>query len=128
MAGVTDLSSRYGSRTRPRWFWPAVAAIGIVVGVSFAAWVGFQDEPVKGRLWGYDVKSDHLVTLKVDVIRPDPLAVRCTVYAQAADHSIVGEKTVDVSPGTAEKTRIMIDVQTERRAVTGVLKTCEPKT
>ena len=128
MGGVTDLSSRYGTRTRPRWFWPAIAAIGIAIGISFAAWVGFQDEPVMGRLWGYDVKSDHLVTLKVDVIRPDPLAVRCTVYAQAADHSIVGEKTVDVSPGTAEKTRIMIDVQTERRAVTGVLKTCEPKT
>jgi len=128
MGGVTDLSSRYGTRTRPRWFWPAIAAIGIAIGISFAAWVGFQDEPVKGRLWGYDVKSDHLVTLKVDVIRPDPLAIRCTVYAQAADHSIVGEKTVDVSPGTAEKTRIMIDVQTERRAVTGVLKTCEPKT
>ncbi|WP_162243672.1 DUF4307 domain-containing protein [Aeromicrobium sp. Root344] len=125
---MTDLSSRYGTRTRPRWFWPAIAAIGIAIGISFAAWVGFQDEPVKGRLWGYDVKSDHLVTLKVDVIRPDPLAVRCTVYAQAADHSIVGEKTVDVSRGTAEKTRITIDVQTERRAVTGVLKTCEPKT
>ncbi|KAA1400298.1 DUF4307 domain-containing protein [Aeromicrobium ginsengisoli] len=127
MAGVTDLSSRYGTRTRPRWFWPAIAAIGIAIGISFAAWVGFQDEPVKGRLWGYDVKSDHLVTLKVDVIRPDPLAVRCTVYAQAADHSIVGEKTVDVSAGTAEKTRVTIDVQTERRAVTGVLKTCEPR-
>ncbi|KRC66371.1 hypothetical protein ASE12_17360 [Aeromicrobium sp. Root236] len=127
MAGVTDLSSRYGTRTRPRWFWPAIAAIGIAIGVSFAAWVGFQDEPVKGRLWGYDVKSDHLVTLKVDVIRPDPLAVRCTVYAQAADHSIVGEKTVDVAAGKAEKTRITIDVQTERKAVTGVLKTCEPR-
>ncbi|WP_188110514.1 DUF4307 domain-containing protein [Aeromicrobium ginsengisoli] len=124
---MTDLSSRYGTRTRPRWFWPAIAAIGIAIGISFAAWVGFQDEPVKGRLWGYDVKSDHLVTLKVDVIRPDPLAVRCTVYAQAADHSIVGEKTVDVSAGTAEKTRVTIDVQTERRAVTGVLKTCEPR-
>ena len=127
MARVTDLSSRYGTRTRPRWFWPAIAAIGIAIGVSFAAWVGFQDEPVKGRLWGYDVKSDHLVTLKVDVIRPDPLAVRCTVYAQAADHSIVGEKTVDVAAGKAEKTRITIDVQTERKAVTGVLKTCEPR-
>ncbi|WP_162255517.1 DUF4307 domain-containing protein [Aeromicrobium sp. Root236] len=124
---MTDLSSRYGTRTRPRWFWPAIAAIGIAIGVSFAAWVGFQDEPVKGRLWGYDVKSDHLVTLKVDVIRPDPLAVRCTVYAQAADHSIVGEKTVDVAAGKAEKTRITIDVQTERKAVTGVLKTCEPR-
>ena len=127
MAGVTDLSSRYGTRTRPRWFWPAVAAVGIAIGITFAAWVGFQDEPVTGRLWGYDVKSDHLVTLTVDVIRPDPLDVRCTVYAQAADHSIVGEKTVDVPASKDEKTRITIDVQTERKAVTGVLRTCEPR-
>ena len=127
MAGVTDLSSRYGTRSRPRWFWPAVAAVGIAIGITFAAWVGFQDEPVKGRLWGYDIKSDHLVTLTVDVIRPDPLDVRCTVYAQAADHSFVGEKTVDVRAWKAEKTRIKFDVQTERKAVTGVLRTCEPR-
>ena len=127
MAGVTDLSSRYGTRTRPRWFWPAVAAVGIAIGIAFAAWVGFQDEPVTGRLWGYDVIDDHLVTLTVDVVRPDPLAVRCTVYAQAADHSIVGEKTVDVPASKDEKTRITIDVQTERKAVTGVLRTCEPR-
>lgn len=127
MAGVTDLSSRYGTRTRPRWFWPAVTAVGVAIGIMFAAWVGFQDEPVKGRVWGYDVKSDHLVTLKLDVVRPDPLAVRCTVYAQAADHSIVGEKTVDVPASKEEETRISIDVQTERKAVTGVLRTCAPR-
>jgi hypothetical protein len=122
---VTDLSSRYGTRSRPRWFWPAIAAVGIVLGITFAAWVGFQDKPVTGRLWGYDVKNDHEVTITLDVIRPDPLAVRCTVYAQAADHSIVGEKTVDVPASEDEKTRITIDVQTERKAVTGVLRTCE---
>ncbi|MGA8987285.1 DUF4307 domain-containing protein [Aeromicrobium sp.] len=121
---MTDLSSRYGTRSRPRWFWPAVAAVGIILGISFAAWVGFQDKPVTGRVWGYDVKDDHRVTITLDVIRPDPLAVRCTVYAQAADHSIVGEKTVDVPASDQKKTRVTIPVQTERRAVTGVLRTC----
>lgn len=124
---MTDLSTRYGTRSRPRWFWPAVAAVGIVLGISFAAWVGFQDKPVEGRLWGYDVKDDNNVTLTVDVIRPEPLDVRCTVYAQAEDHSIVGEKTVDVPASDTEVTRISIDVETERRAVTGVLRTCEPQ-
>ncbi|MEJ7633897.1 DUF4307 domain-containing protein [Aeromicrobium sp.] len=122
---MTDLSSRYGTRRRPRWFWPAIAAVGIALGISFAAWVGFQDEPVKGQLWGYDVKSDRLVMVKVDVIRPEPIAVRCTVYAQAEDHSIIGEKTVDVPASEEEKVRIEIDIETERRAVTGVLRTCE---
>ena len=124
---MTDLSSRYGTRSRPRWLWPAVAVIGIVLGVSFAAWVGFQDKPVTGRLWGYDVKSDHEVVVTLDVIRPDPLDVRCTVYAQAEDHSVVGEKTVDVPASEAEKTRVTIRIETERRAVNGVLRTCAPR-
>ena len=123
---VTDLGNRYGTRQRPRWFWPAFAAVGISLGIAFAAWVGFQDKPVTGRLWGYEVKNEHLVTVTLDVIRPDPLAVRCTVYAQADDHSIVGEKTVDVPSSQAEKTRVTTDVQTERKAVTGVLRTCAP--
>ncbi len=121
---VTDLSSRYGSRQRPRWFWPVVAAVGITLGIAFAAWVGFQKDPVTGRLWGYEVMSDSEVAVKLDVIRPDPLAVTCTVYAQAEDHSIVGEKTVDVPASDREKVRVFIDIETERRAVTGVLRTC----
>ncbi|MET0468940.1 MAG: DUF4307 domain-containing protein [Aeromicrobium sp.] len=123
---MTDLSSRYGSRQRPRWFWPAIAAVGITLGIAFAAWVGFQKDPVTGRLWGYDVIDDNRVTVTLDVVRPDPLDVTCTVYAQAADHSIVGEKTVDVPASEQEKVRLDIDIETERRAVTGVLRTCAP--
>jgi hypothetical protein len=123
---VTDLSSRYGSRQRPRWFWPAVAAVGISLGIAFAAWVGFQKDPVTGSLWGYDVIDDGRVTVTLDVVRPDPIDVSCTVYAQAADHSIVGEKSVDVPASEQESVRIDIDIETERRAVTGVLRTCTP--
>lgn len=121
---MTDLNSRYGSRQRPRWFWPAVAAVGITLGVAFAAWVGFQKDPVTGRLWGYDVIDDKQVTITLDVIRPDPLAVRCTVYAQSADHTIVGEKTFDIPASNKEKVRVSTTIETERRAVTGVLRTC----
>ncbi|MET0449875.1 MAG: DUF4307 domain-containing protein [Aeromicrobium sp.] len=121
---MTDLSSRYGSRQRPRWFWPVIAAVGIALGVAFAAWVGFQKDPVTGRLWGYEVVSDNQVSVKLDVIRPDPLDVTCTVYAQAEDHAIVGEKTVDVPASEDEKVRVVIDIETERKAVNGVLRTC----
>lgn len=104
--------------------WPAVAAVGITLGVAFAAWVGFQKDPVTGRLWGYDVIDDKQVTITLDVIRPDPLAVRCTVYAQSADHTIVGEKTFDIPASNKEKVRVSTTIETERRAVTGVLRTC----
>ncbi|WP_456695421.1 DUF4307 domain-containing protein [Aeromicrobium sp. P5_D10] len=121
---MTDLNSRYGTRQRPRWLWPAVAAVGIALGIAFAAWVGFQKDPVTGRLWGYDVINDKQVAIKLDVIRPDPLAVRCTVYAQAADHTIVGEKTIDVPASDKEKVRVTTTIETERKAVNGVLRTC----
>ena len=121
---MTDLGARYGTRNRPRWFWPMIAAVGITIGIAFAAWVGFQDKPITARVYGYDVVDDHSVTVKLDVVRPKPLDVQCTVYAQAADHSVVGEKTVDLPASEQEEQRISIDVETERRAVTGVLRTC----
>ncbi len=124
MSQPTDLHERYGRTERPRWFWPTIAVIGISIGVAFAAWVGFQDRPVTARVWAYDVKDDNLVTVTLDVVRPDPLAVRCTVYAQAEDHSIVGEKSLDLPASTVQEQRVAIDVRTERRAVTGVLRTC----
>lgn len=121
---MTDLNSRYGSRQRPRWLWPTVASVGIVLGISFAAWVGFQKDPITARLWGYDVIDDRSVTVTLDLVRPDPLAVRCTVYAQAADHVIVGEKTVEMPAINTEEIRFSVDIETERKAVTGVLRTC----
>jgi hypothetical protein len=124
---VTDLSSRYATRGRPRWFWPTVAAIGIALGVAFAAWVGFQNDPVTGRLWGYEVVDANQITVTLDIVRPDPLDVQCTVYAQAADHAIVGEKSVDVPASKREKVRITVDIETQRKAVTGVLRTCAAK-
>ncbi|QGG42280.1 DUF4307 domain-containing protein [Aeromicrobium yanjiei] len=124
MAGVTDLSSRYATTKRPRWFWPAVAAVGITIGVAFAAWVGFQKDPVTARLWAYDVVNDSSVVVTLDVVRPDPVAVQCTVYAQAEDHSIVGEKTIDLPASDKEEMRVTAEIETERPAVNGVLRTC----
>ncbi len=124
MSNATDLQQRYGRTARPRWFWPTIAAIGVTLGVAFAAWVGFQEDPVSARVYSYDIASDNQVTVSLDVVRPDPLDVRCTVFAQALDHSIVGEKTVDVAGSANEVERIEIDIQTERRAVTGTLRTC----
>jgi uncharacterized protein DUF4307 len=123
---VTDLSARYGRSGRPRWLWPMVAVLGIGIGVAWAAWVAFQPHPVSAKVYGYDVVDDHHVDVTLNVHRSDPKRpVRCTVYAQAQDHAIVGEKTVTVPAAPRENTRVRIALQTERRAVTGVLRMCE---
>ena len=122
---MTDLAGRYGSRGRPRWLWPVVAAVGVAIGVALAAWVAFQPRPVSAELYGYEVVDDTRVEITLNVHRPEPLAVQCTVYAQAKDHSIVGEKTVTVPADDREDVRVSISLETERRAVTGVLRTCQ---
>ena len=47
---MTDLGARYGTSNRPRWFWPLIAAIGIIIGIALAAWVGFQAKPAQPRV------------------------------------------------------------------------------
>jgi hypothetical protein len=123
---MSDLESRYGRRGTRRWVWPFVAAVGITALVVWAAWVAFQPRPVNGVLWGYDVLDDHRVRVTLDLHRSEPIAVQCTVYAQAEDHSTVGERTVDVPAGNAGKSRVHAVITTERRAVNGVLRGCRP--
>ena len=122
---MTDLASRYGTRGRPRWVWAVVAVVGIGIGVAWAAWVGFQPRPVTAEVYGYDVVGDHRVDITLNVHRPEPVAVECTVYARAEDHSIVGEKTVTVPAEDDEDVRVEVSLETERRAVTGILRMCQ---
>ena len=123
---MSDLDARYGRRTPQRWVWPAIAAIGIAAAVAWAAWVAFQPRPVHGVLWGYEVLDEHRVQVTLDLHRPEPLAVECIVYAQALDHSVVGERTIAVPAGARENTRVKATITTERRAVNGVLRGCRP--
>jgi hypothetical protein len=123
---MSDLASRYGKRSRRRWVWPLVAVLGIGAGIAFAAWVAFQPRPVNAVLWGYKVLDEHRVHVTLEVHRPEPIDVECTVYAQAEDHTTVGERTITVRPGKSETIRVRTVITTERRAVNGVLRGCRP--
>lgn len=122
---MSDLDARYGRRTRPRWVWWIVAAVGIGAGVAWAAWVAFQPRPVTAVLHSYDVTADDSVTVTLDLRRPEPVEIECSVYAQAADHSIVGERTVTIAASDEVRTREAIMVKTQQRAVTAVLRSCQ---
>jgi len=125
---MSDLDARYGRRARQRWIWPVIATIGIAAAVAWAAWAAFQPRPVNAVLQGYEVLDDHQVQVTLDVYRPKPLAVQCTVFAQAEDHSVVGERTITVPSSPRESTRVKTVITTERRAVNGVLRDCRPRT
>lgn len=122
---MSTLDTRYGRRTRRRWLWPAVTAVGVLLGVAWAAWVALDTDPVSGVVHGYEVESPTRVVVTLDVRRPDPVPARCTLYAQSLDHSVVGERTIDLPAGTRQRTRVTLPITTEREAVTAVLRTCQ---
>ncbi|WP_375002482.1 DUF4307 domain-containing protein [Aeromicrobium sp. CTD01-1L150] len=116
--------SRYGRRQLPRWFWPAFATVAIGLGVAWAAWVAFDEPAVSAEVYGYEVVDENRTVVTIDIHRPDPVDISCTVQAQALDHSVVGERTVELPATKQRSERLEIDVETEREAITGVLRTC----
>ena len=120
---MTNLEARYGRRTRPVWFWWAFAAVGVVLGVAWAAWVSTSEKPVSASLHSYDVVSDTEVQVRIDVVVNTDEPVECTVYAQNLNHAVVGEKTVRLDDGPGEQ-GLTVTVRTQERAVNGVLRSC----
>lgn len=123
---MTDLADRYGTRSTPRWLWWAVAAVGIGLGVAWAAWIAVQPRPLTTDVYGYDVVSDTQVDLTLEIIRDDPSQrVRCSVYAQAENKSIVGERTIVIPGSDRELEHHVVSLTTTERAVTGIIRSCE---
>lgn len=123
---MTDLDARYGRRRRrPRWVLPVVAAVLIAAGLAWVTWVALQDRPVSAEVYGYDVKGPHVTDITIDVYRSRSVALRCTVAAQAHDHSTVGELTFKL-PAKKGHTRHQLSVDTGQRAVTGIIEECDP--
>lgn len=100
--------------------------VALVATIAWAAWAGFRPKEVGGVLYGYKVLDDHRVRVELIVRRRESRAAVCTVYAQAVDHSTVGERQVMVPAGGPEERRVHAVITTERRAVNGVLRTCTP--
>ncbi len=121
---MTDLSTRYGTRTRRPWILPVAAGIAIIAAIAWVVWVATADKPFQARVYGYDVINEHTTAVKLDIHRPKPLGLECTVYAQADDHSIVGERTLKIPSSAKVTIHLTTEITTERKAVTGVLKGC----
>lgn len=120
------LERRYGATRTRRW--PVVVAASVLTAVALAwiTWVVVdQDRSIAYQLSGYDVVSDNQMVVTIELNRDDGAAVECEIYAQSDDHVIVGERVVTVPPGEPGTIRIEEPIKTERRAVTGVLRTCQ---
>lgn len=121
------LASRYGTRRqsmRP-WVKYTLIGVGLAALVGWSAWAGFSQgqKPVSWELRSYTVTSPKTVDIAIDLYREGGRAAECSVYAQAHDHTIVGERVVEVPEG-AEQLLVTTSVNTQREAVNGVVRNC----
>lgn len=128
-SSATDLlAERYGragtSRARRLLTLAATGALA-VAGVGWVVWAGIDStQEVTGQLRSYSVTSDTSTEVTVLVDRQSGEAVECEVYAQASDHSRVGERMLRIPAGEAGTAVVTVTITTQRRAVNGVLGAC----
>ena len=126
-APVTDLTARYGGPSRARR--PLVVAVAVLLALAGLAWLAWamlgQGRPeVSSQLVGSHVRGEHAATATFTVVRRRAdVPATCRLQATAADHAVVGQRTVTVRPG-ARTSRVRTTLRTERRATTVGLVGC----
>jgi hypothetical protein len=122
------MPERYGPPPRRgrRLVLIAVTALVAAGGLAWLLWAAtLQSTPdVAAGVTGFDVVSDSRTDVTLEVERRVAGAVRCTVYAQAPDTSIVGEREAlldAAEPGTISAT---VSIATERRATSATVREC----
>jgi hypothetical protein len=121
------MASRYGSVSRGRRLLTAGAVIAVaaalLVWLIWAAWHQ-STGTVSGSVSAFDVVDAHRIDVTVEIRRPPHDAVRCTLQAQATDHSVVGQKVVSLTRSGDSHVLIRTSVKTEREATTAVVSDC----
>ena len=120
------LAARYGKkpvdRRRQRLAIVAIASVALIVFLTWAVSVTIAGaEKVEGTLASYNVKSDRLVEVKVNLKRPKNQAAVCQVEALAQDYEVVGYKELAIPENTDS---VKSNIATVKPAVSAVVKDC----
>ena len=111
---------------------PAVMTVlGVVVlaMIGYVVWVAAHkaNPPVTGRIDTFAVVSYNEMKATLTVDRPDPsVAVKCFLIVQAVSYDRVGERWVEVPPGTAELTTVEVSLRTFKRGTAISVDSCTP--
>lgn len=121
------LAARYGRRPArrvPTWLVLAVVVVAALLGWAVWAAFGSSRDTVGALVQSYSVRSDHLVSVTVEITRTTSQPVQCTVTATATDHSQVGEQVVRLPAGSSGTMVRTVDVRTERQATSADVGAC----
>ena len=109
----------------------AVAVLGLVILalIGYVIWVASHkaNPPVTGRIDTFAVVSDNELRTTLAVDRPDPAqAVKCFLVVQAVSYERVGERWVDIPPGTERVTQVDVSLRTFKRGTAISVESCGP--
>ena len=128
---ITDTDrERIRRRYPPKRLSPAaIAVLGLVVIalVGYVIWVATHraNPPVSGRIDTFAVVSDNEMQARLAVERPDPgVAVKCFLIVQAVSYDRVGERWVEIPPGTEQVTRVDVSLRTFKRGTAISIENC----
>ena len=121
---VTERYGKAGPR-RPVTY----AGIGVLAagGLAWVVWAGLHhaSPEVSAGLVTWQVRSDSVVDLVVEVRKEPGTKVTCELVARDIDHAPVGETSIDVA-GTRRDAFVSARLATSRRAVSAELTDCRP--
>ncbi len=121
------MPERYGRPSRSARVLLAVLVLVVVGGglVWLVRTAVQQSSPdVNAGVVAFEVVSEQRTDVTVDVVRAVTTAVRCEVYAQAADKQVVGERLVQLPAAPAGTERVTVTIRTERQATTAEVGSC----
>lgn len=123
----TDLADRYGVQSPARRR-TVIAASGVVglVALAWLTWViWFQSSPeVQSSMRSFRIDGDHTVQAEFAVTTSsEDVVADCLLRAFSADHSVVGERNVEVS-GVDGQAQRAVTFRTEREATSVELVGC----
>lgn len=124
--GRYDEPSRLGARIVAVVL--SVLFIGLLAAIVAALYPRLTGQSVQARVIDFQVRSDRVVTIDVEVVKEEGGAAYCLLRARGADGAEVGREVVVVAePGTPGRTvRLEHDLATTARAVTGEEAGCLP--
>jgi hypothetical protein len=97
---VSDLQQRYGTPSKARR--GTLIVVSTLIGALFLGWLGwaiwFRSNPaIEADIASFDVVSAHQVRIRIQTrFRDESVVGACLFEATAADHTIVGDLTLDV--------------------------------
>lgn len=121
------MEQRYGVRqAQVRPLRLVALAVLAVLAVSWLMWAAWHqaNATAHGGMRSFTVVSEHQVDVLIDIRRSDGEAVTCTLKAQAADHTIVGEQDVVVPAGKSGEIEFAATIETDREATTATVAGC----